>query len=87
MDRLENQHDERDAGQVDAGDPGEGAAASGESERHDEAVGDHVKASWEQRTRFKINDEMLKILDLAKKASESEIKSLRSKVERLTYGS
>ncbi len=87
MDRLENQHDERNEGQVGEGDPGEGAAASGESERHDEAPGNNVKANWEQRTRFKINDEMLKILKLAKEASESEIKALQRKVDRLTYGS
>jgi hypothetical protein len=46
-----------------------------------------VKAEWQQRTQFRINAEMLKVLKLAKEASESEIVSLRRKIDKLTYGS
>lgn len=42
---------------------------------------------WEYRTRFRINDEMVKVVGLTIKVTESELAVLRRKLNKLTYGS
>jgi hypothetical protein len=42
---------------------------------------------WEYRTNFKVNDRMKDIVNLSIEVSKAEIKRLRKKIDKLTYGS
>jgi hypothetical protein len=42
---------------------------------------------WEHKTEFGINKQMREVLRLTISASEAELKVLRRKLEKLTYGS
>jgi hypothetical protein len=45
------------------------------------------KPQWEYRKNFKINERMKHIVNLTIQATNSEIKSMRRKIDKLKYGS
>lgn len=48
---------------------------------------DQTTPEWEYKTRFRIVDELRTVTQKAKEASEKELKALRRKLDKLTYGS
>jgi len=44
------------------------------------------KATWEYKKKFRIINEMEKVIELTLSATHSENKSLRRKLDKLTYG-
>ena len=53
----------------------------------EEPTSEREPPKWEYRTRFRINDEMTKVVGLTIKATEHELVALRRKLNKLTYGS
>ena len=44
------------------------------------------KATWEYKKRFGIIGEMEKVIDMTLSATQAEIKALKRKLDKLTYG-
>jgi hypothetical protein len=45
------------------------------------------QANWEYKEKFKIHEDMKEVVNLTISASQMELKHLRRKLEKLTYGS
>ena len=60
-------------------------------EKTDEVVSEEEaeepKATWEFKKEFEINRRMKEVIGLTIKATESELKVLRRKLDKMTYGS